>query len=300
MLARGAVSVACCAIGCDGGAVAINPAPVTTRGGDAAAPLAEAGAFDASYPDVWIAPKPDAAADTAAPDSGLDAGPVLRTVESRPTFGDLDPTNLLHDGDFELSGLDTMQYPWLGLEQKQIRIGPACRSGLRCVSLRPGEYAAGTFVWPSSKKVTVSFFGHPTGQDCAVEGTGLVLALDAEPNDPSLQPVRIAAATPAPVDGWCRYEQTIDVPPDPGYHFWALLVAARSKATDSSVFDQASIRIAQGTGSASSAVAAPIADDVRQLLVEARRELRKRLPPNPPRKPVPIANPTGRRRNMLQ
>jgi hypothetical protein len=222
-------------------------------------------------------------------EAGVDqeAGPVVRKVMMREPFGELDPANMLHDGDFEMSGLNGMQYPWLGTTQEMIRIGATCRSGLRCVLSNPGEPLVGVFVWPEAPYAEVSFYGAITTASCEEEGVGLLAQID----DSSAEPLQILPTTPSPVDGWCHFGMTVEV--DTTQRWWGLWLAARSKAQGSVVFDQASIR---GTTTAPTNFrsAAPLPQDVHKLLVDSREKLRKLLPPNPVREPRAVSNPTGR------
>jgi hypothetical protein len=233
---------------------------------------------------------PDAAVDAVAdaPVVPPEAGPVVRKITLRDPFGQLDPANKLHDGDFELSGLNGMQYPWQVVEQQFVRTGAVCRSGLRCVQLYPGERVSGMFVWPDAPYAEVSFYGAITTEDCEKEGVALLMRFD----DYYADPIRILNTTAKPVDGWCHYGATVEV--DKSWHWYGLMVAARSKADGPTIFDQASIR---GTDVAPAELRslAPLPADVLQLAEKTREQLLK-LRPAPPREPKPVSNPTGRRK----
>ena len=267
-------------VGCDADTPGINPAPPCSAGGG-------------GTPDGGAEAAADGASGgEAGPEGGgEEGGAVVREVLFRNPFGRLDPANMLHDGDFELSALDTLQYPWLGIEQSYLRTGAVCRSGLRCVEMPAGHYILGVFVWPDAPRVKVTFYGKPLGsQDCETEGVGLVLLLDQQGGPET----RIGPATPEPVDGWCRYERIIPVPQDPGYHFWGLLVATRSAASESVVFDDASMIGTQEETMSPRAAVRWTAADVA-MLEEARDRAWQWLPPNPQDRPSPVRNPTGRR-----
>lgn len=257
---------------CDG-EPAINP--VSTPATPATAP-SDAGTADAQLPPV------------------IDAGPVVRTIIERDPFGVLDPTNLLHDGDFELSAPNTMQYPWLGLERGAVITGAACKSGVRCLSLTPSSYAAGAFVWPDAPQATVSFYAHPTGTDCANDIAGMLVAFDQH-GDSGYAPQEVAPETPAPVSGFCHFKATVDVPKDPGYHFYMLVLAARDQAKGPVVFDDASLRASTATASTRShRTAEPLPKDLAALISRARAELRDKLPPRPPKPIRPVHDRTGK------
>lgn len=260
--------------GCGTDSTAVNPVPTPTASTTQPQP-------DSGVPDA-------AEADVAVPEAG---GPVVRTVIQRSALGQLDPDNLLRDGDFELSGPDAMQYAWLGLLASDSRIGATCRSGVRCISLDPGNYTYTTIVWPTAPSVELSFYASVEGDDCEAQAAGVVLMADSDAG-PSFP---IAAETAAPVDGWCRFRDTINVPANPGYHYWILLLAARQSASAPSVFDEAAMH-AITTGNAGAAVRklTPLAPDVLSVTAKARDALRKRLPVDPtPR--LPVRNPTGRK-----
>jgi hypothetical protein len=243
----------------------------------------------------------DAAGDTAPPD----AGPLVRTVETRPRFGALDPNNYLLDGDFEYSGPDTVQHPWLGVSYTWFVTGTRCRQGLRCLEIpnRQYTYALGVFVWPDAASVDVEYYAKPNGTgSCTDEVGGLVLTLGEYPGAP--QPMSVSATNPERgADGWCHVLARIPVPADTGNSFWTLLLAPRSGATGSILVDDASIRVPSGgaaSGSASASGSAPVASAVSEpafdpLVARARADFAQRPPVPPLRDPLPVKNRTGRR-----
>lgn len=256
----------------------VNPAPRSDAGwiGDSA--VVDSANDGVSPPD-------------GSPDVETDTGPVVREVFARDPFGRLDPANLMHDGDFELSAPDSMQYPWLGIEYSRVVTGVGCRSGLRCVEISPDDYMFGMFVWPDAAAVEVSFYGKPeSSQDCEKEGVGIVMMADAYG-----QETRIGPETPEPVDGWCRYAAVMPVPSNIGYHWWVLLLAARSQATGPVVFDEVSmVATSKATGRSRGLTTMPAED--RAMVVRAKEAVKKMMPPNPVREPLPVKNPTGRRK----
>lgn len=265
------LSAAALSCGCNGDAPGVNPAP----------PLASEDMTDAGGGAV-----PDAQPDSPAGDSG----PAVRSVMRRDPWGQLDPANMLHDGDFEHSGMDTVQYPWLGIEQSYIRTGATCRSGLRCIEMPKGHYVMGIFVWPDAPKAEVSFYGKPlASNDCEADGVGLVFALDQQDGPQAV----VGPEAAEPVDGWCRYALTMSVPQDPGYRWWVLVVATRSASDGPTVFDEASI--VGVTDAGETRALRPLRASDRVLVERAREKAKTLLPPNPPERPAPVKNPTGRR-----
>jgi hypothetical protein len=266
------------AVGCGMTTPDVNPAPRSDAGwaGDSAS--GDSAEDSVSPPD-------------ASPDVVPDAGPIVREVFTRDPLGRLDPANLMHDGDFEHSAPDSTQYPWLGIEYSRIATGPACRSGLRCVEISPEDYMFGMFVWPDAPAVEVSFYGKPqSSQDCEKEGIGLVMMADDYG-----QETRIGPETPEPVDGWCRYAAVMPVPSNVGYHWWVLMLAARSEATGPVVFDDVSMVVtSKSAGMQRGLTTMPVED--RVMVTRAREAVKKMIPPNPVREPLPVKNPTGRRK----
>lgn len=258
--------------GC-GDSTSVNPAP---SGSDSEVAAGDGGAEQDSAPDD-------------AP--GAEAGPTVRTVVQRNPLGRLDPSNLLRDGDFELSGPDALQGGWLGVTADITRTGAECRSGLRCVALAPSNVVETAIVWPSTPAAEVSFVARTTGQDCEAEAIGVIMMGDSEQGEPAT----IGPESAAPVDGWCRYRGIVDVPAEPGYHYWLLLLATRKNAAGSAVFDDA---VMHAVDTPASSVRAQgrhaVAADVREYAASAREKLGDRLPADP-RPRLPVRNPTGRR-----
>jgi hypothetical protein len=240
---------------------------------------------------------PDAGGDAAQPpppDAGKEAGPVLRSVETRPRFGPLDPGNYLLDGDFEYSGMDAVQYPWFGVEHTFIVTGARCRRGLRCVQIPKNAYVFGIFVWPDAGTVDVAYYAKPSGTgSCSDEVGGLLIPLAEYPGAPQINLV-VSATDPDPgPDGWCHVTRNVQVPSDTGNVLWALLLAPRQKATGSILFDDASIRVA---GSAqSNALGQPMSAEHSKLVARARADFATRPPPPPRGELRPVENRTGRR-----
>jgi hypothetical protein len=272
------VLVLASAVGCGMTTPDVNPAPRSDAGWAGDSALVDSAEDGVSPPD-------------GAPEGSPDAGPIVREVLTRDPFGRLDPANLVHDGDFEHSAPDSMQYPWLGIQYSRIVTGPACRSGLRCVEISPEDYMFGMFVWPDAPAVEVSFYGKPeSSQDCEKEGVGIVMMAEDYG-----QETRIGAETPEPVDGWCRYAAVMPVPSNVGYHWWVLMLATRTQATGPVVFDDVSMVVAsKKTGTQRGLTTMSLEE--RAMVVRAREAVKRMLPPNPVREPLPVKNPTGRRK----
>ena len=272
------VLVLASAVGCGMTTPDVNPAPRFDAGWSGDSAVGDSAEDGVSPPD-------------AAPEGSPDAGPIVREVFTRDPFGRLDPANMMHDGDFEHSAPDSTQYPWLGIQYSRIVTGPACRSGLRCVEISPEDYVVGMFVWPDAPAVEVSFYGKPeSSQDCEKEGVGIVMMADDYG-----QETRIGAQTPEPVDGWCRYAAVMPVPSNVGYHWWVLMLATRTQATGPVVFDDVSMVVTSKTvGTLRGLTTMPLEE--RAMVTRAREAVKKMMPPNPVREPLPVKNPTGRRK----
>lgn len=227
------------------------------------------------------------------PDGGKDAGPVIRSVETRNRFGSLDPTNFLLDGDFEYSGMDVLQYGWFGVENTWIVTGARCRNGLRCIEIPESQYAAGIFVWPEAGSVDFGYYAKPSGTgDCIAEVGGIVVPLANYPGQPA--PMQLSASVAEKdADGWCHVTETYSVPSDTGDTFWSVIIAPQDTATGPILVDDASVRVAGSGGS--TALARKLTPQLTKLVARARADFAKR-PPVPPRaEPAPVKNRTGRR-----
>lgn len=238
-------------------------------------------------PDVT---SPDAT--TTGPDV-QDAGPTLRTVETRQRFGALDPTNTLLDGDFEYSGMDAHQYPWFGLDYSSIVTGARCRHGLRCAEISLGKYVIGAFVWPDAASIDVEYFAKPLGSgDCTQEVRGALIPFATYNGAPQGE-MQISADVAAPeADGWCHVVGSFPVPADTGNSFWGLTLAPQQQATGSILVDDASIRIGRGSIKPLALAAPP---DLAKLALRVRSDFSKSKPVPPRAAPATVNNRTGRR-----
>jgi hypothetical protein len=272
-------------LGCGSSSNSINPVPVT--GADASVDAA------------------DAATDQNVPDQ--EAGAVVRKITVRDPFGNLEPGNMVYDGDFEFTSVETMQPAWSGLSGDSVKTGAVCRSGMRCVEVTPVDQArrriSGWFVWPDAPSAEVSFYAAIAGTDCANEVSGSIIDATFQKRFP------IVTETANPVDGWCHFRTVVEV--DTSFTWYQIMLSAKkTTATGPVIFDQVSIR---GTDEPPTVVdagvpeggfpegglpeagtrAAWITGDAE--LTEARETIGKLLPPNPPHEPRPVKNPTGRR-----
>lgn len=155
--------------------------------------------------------KTDAAtAPVEATDAGSDAeapGPqaVVRTVETRSPFGNLDvPDNLLLDGDFEFTGRNG-QMPWLtfggtGQGTLNFATGGLCRSGVRCAALAAGSEMIGWMASPKTGGMNVSLWAKPPSGACT-DLRVFVTDIEGEADGDTVFP----ESTKADSDGWCHY-----------------------------------------------------------------------------------------------
>lgn len=144
-----------------------------------------------------------------------DAGPSRRTVMQRNPFGDVAETeNLLWDGDFEWYSVFSDQYGWLAGSSmgmldftfSDIRLGAACRSGIKCAGLKKHRIIAGIAVASQGNKLEVSFWAHLSEGSCdQIVGQLMSFGEGADPNV-TIAPV---SADPDP-DGWCQYDAVVD------------------------------------------------------------------------------------------
>lgn len=233
--------------------------------------------------------------DATTTDAGnppVDAGPPVRTVETRSRFGTLDPDNLLLDGDFELSGPDALQYPWFQFTAANVALGMECRSGLRCAHLEPGELIAGVFMWPDGP-VDAEFYAHIQGNSCDSEAVGYLTPIQDYPGAPSM--TRLMPASTGPdKDGYCRYTASAALPLETGNTFWTLIIADHKSATGSITVDDAAIRARSSNAASALSASGPPTLEATEIVQRARDAYAKR-PPVPPRgTPAPVFDKTGR------
>src|SRR5262245_48727286 len=158
-------------------------------------------------------PERDAGPDVAlTPDAGsADAPPleVKRRVFTRNPFGNVGASdNLLWDGDFEWQSAFAQQYGWVDAASLitvsafgQIRVGPTCKSGMKCGYLTQGQKIAAIGVSPSQGAVSASVWIKPSTTDCS-DLAVLLFACDYG-DDPDV-PLIDADGKPD-ADGWCEF-----------------------------------------------------------------------------------------------
>jgi hypothetical protein len=151
------------------------------------------------------------------PDAGqLDSGPaedaggVRRTVQQKNPFGNVAETeNLFWDGDFEWASPFSDQYGWLkGLPLAYafdgIRIGAACRSGIKCAALEKGKVLVAIGVASKGHKLAASFWARPEQAACDGITAILMAGILGGPGGDVDIPLSPDAAEPDDA-GWCSY-----------------------------------------------------------------------------------------------
>ncbi|MEB2323706.1 MAG: hypothetical protein OZ921_14435 [Sorangiineae bacterium] len=175
--------------------------------------LALAGACD--YDDAPVSPlSRDAGADASLPrpDAGdAEAEAPLRTIIERSPFGDVAARdNLLWDGDFEWETAFADSSGWVGAGPlfvpigtfSQLRIGAACRSGMKCGYLAPSQRVGAIGVAPpGDAPVYASVWVKPPTGNCF--DVGVVLFGCSDRSDPDLTLLTDDGAPDA--DGWCAF-----------------------------------------------------------------------------------------------
>ncbi len=157
----------------------------------------------------------DAASDAALPDAATDEGQpaVRRTIMQRNPFGNVAASdNLLWDGDFEWASPFSQQYGWVDAVYfsptgnfSQVRVGPMCRSGLKCGYMTQSQRIAAIGVSPSGSKLSASVWVNVPTKDCSDMGVHLFSC------DYSVDPdVPLMDADGPDGDGWCHYEAVSD------------------------------------------------------------------------------------------
>ena len=161
-----------------------------------------------------LTPLPDAGAeaslpDSAAPDAAPEAAAVKRTVIERNPFGNVGASdNLLWDGDFEWHSAFASQYGWVNAGGvistggfSGVRVGPECKSGMKCGRLTQNQRVAAIGVSPTGALVSASIWSKPSTGKC--EDVRVLLIACDYGDDPEL-PVQDADGKPD-ADGWCEH-----------------------------------------------------------------------------------------------
>jgi len=240
---------------CGGEGDPIDPVPVLLSG-DAGVPL------------------PDAGPDAEPPDP-----PVKRTVMERNPFGNVaESENLLWDGDFEWSSPFADQYGWLtgskqslGYSFDGVKIGAACRSGIKCATVPKNRVLVGIGVGSKGHKLEASFQAKPSTPSCADINAELISeSSDGSPDAP-LTPV----AESPDAGGWCRFGVVAEERPEKTYLFI-------SNETDGEILvDDAVMKTAPKGVAIQVAQRVPTAFAIEELEA-VRAELRRRKGPHDP------------------
>jgi hypothetical protein len=153
--------------------------------------------------------------------SAPDAGAPRRTVLARNPFGNVAETgNLMLDGDFEWFTPFADQYAWLsgsslqniGYTLPDVALGAACRSGLRCASLKKHAVIVGLGLASQGTRLEVSVWAHVTAGPCSKVIVTLAdwegLQGETQNGDPSVAVKPLADEPDA--EGWCHLDAVVD------------------------------------------------------------------------------------------
>ena len=216
-----------------------------------------------------------------------------RTVIERSPYGNVKASqNLLWDGDFEWSSPFADQYGWIEPPSNptvsDVVVGPACRSGVKCVRLKRNADVVGIGVSSATQGLAAGIwarFRPEEGEElpaCASVDAFVFDAGGLTPADPEVALVPKAEQPDA--EGWCELTATSPVRANKAY----LYVANRSKVA--MLLDDATLLPAEGPiPSPSPALSSsPHAAERPASLARARAAIRatRRFgegPPNPAR-----------------
>jgi hypothetical protein len=170
----------------------------------ALAPLL-AGCDEGTIP--YFPPKGADAGDAAVT---VDAAAPIRTIETRNPFGDTaNPSNLMVDGDFELTGR-TDQMPWItfttaGQSTLDYATGGKCKSGVRCASIAAGTELVGYFSSPKNGSMNATLWVRPDSGNCTDVQVD-ALDLDNQQSQPTAQ---LTVSSQDATTGWCLFAGSI-------------------------------------------------------------------------------------------
>ena len=192
----------------------------------------------------------------AAPAVAVDAGPdaqtivdasVVRTVEIRNPFGDTtSPSNLMIDGDFELTGRSE-QMPWVtftnsGQSTLDYATGGKCKSGVRCASIASGTELIGYFASPKTGSMNATLWVRPDSGKCT-DVQVVALDLDNQSSQPAAQ---LSVTNQDPNTGWCNFGGSI---PNMAEQQPVLYVSLADNVAGNALIDDGVILPADGTSS---------------------------------------------------
>jgi hypothetical protein len=184
----------------------------------------------------------DAGIVTVTPDAAV----PIRTVEIRNPFGDTsNPTNLMVDGDFELTGR-TGQMPWTTFDQSgqstlDYATGGKCKSGVRCASITMGTDLVGYFSSPKTGSMNASVWVRPDSGKCSDIG---VDALDVDAANG--QPAAELKSAPPDANGWCLFSGSV---PNMAEQQPSLIVSIATTMSGVALVDDAVVLPADSTNS---------------------------------------------------
>jgi hypothetical protein len=175
----------------------------------------------------------------------LDAA-VVRTVETRNPFGDTSaPSNLMVDGDFELTGRSE-QMPWITFSQSgqttlNYATGGKCKSGVRCATIASGTQLVGYFASPKTGSMNATLWVRPDSGTC---GDVQVVALDLD-NQQGQSTAQLTSVN-QDANGWCSFAGTI---PNMAEQQPVLYVSLADNVSGNALIDDAVVLPADNTNS---------------------------------------------------
>lgn len=151
-------------------------------------------------------------APTAPPTSTAPVS-AIRTMEQRALYGATAESNLMADGDFELTGR-SQQMPWLsfgndGQATLNYETGGLCRAGIRCAVLKASERMVGWFASPKEGTFSASVYIFPGDRACKDAASISVFDLDTQQD-----PVQLVATAEPEASGWCLFQAIAPAIPD--------------------------------------------------------------------------------------
>ncbi len=223
----------------------------------------------------------DAGTDAADATPPVEAGPIIRSVETRNPFGNTFEDNLMVDGDFELTA-GQGQYGWLafgsmGQATLSRETGGLCHSGLTCGVMTNETDLLGAAAAPDGKPIDVSVYTKPPVADCGLTQVSLI-------NCAGAAVVSFATLSPTTAEpdasGWCQHVGT--APPQALRP--CLYVVSAADPGQRTLVDEASLTAADGSGS-SSVSSGPPSPELYERASRAIRAWHQRMPigrTNPP------------------
>jgi hypothetical protein len=243
--------------------------------------------------DEAVAPVGTSTATAPEPSSHPSSNPPeqKRTVVERSPYGDVASDNLLWDGDFEWSSPFTDQYGWIDIKNGgppgDIAIGPACKSGIKCLRIAKSGGVVGLALSSETAPLESSLwvrFETKAGEEppaCSKLSASLFdLGIGIAPEDP----VDALTADEAPdADGWCHLTGVAPVRKNKAY----LLV--QNQASVPAIIDDCVVRAQRSTVTTPppASPAPPTPEQIAALGQARTAVLAARLPqdgkPNPAR-----------------